>query len=64
MRAIYDIINSAIKESWDVSEAVVLQPPLSQKEMQCAEQVAKDLDLLVEKVSSIVASMTFSLNVI
>ena len=37
-----------------MSEAVVLQPPLSQKEMQCAEQVAKDLDLLVEKVSSVI----------
>ena len=40
----------AMKETWSEAE-VVLQPPLSQKEMNCAEQVAKELDLLTEKVS-------------
>lgn len=42
---------SAMKETWDEAE-FVLQPPLSQKEIQCAEQVARDLELLVEKVST------------
>ena len=39
-----------MKETWSEAE-VVLQPPLSQKEMNCAEQVAKELDLLTEKVN-------------
>ena len=43
-------IFSAMKETWGEAE-FVLQPPLSQKEIHCAEQVARDLDLLVEKVS-------------
>ena len=43
---------SAMKETWDEAE-FVLQPPLSQKEIQCAEQVARELELLVEKVSQL-----------
>ena len=43
-------ICSAMKETWNEAE-FVLQPPLSQKEIQCAEQVARELELLVEKVS-------------
>ena len=45
-------IFSAMKETWGEAE-FVLQPPLSQKEIHCAEQVARDLELLVEKVSHI-----------
>ena len=45
-------IFSAMKETWGEAE-FVLQPPLSQKEIHCAEQVARDLDLLVEKVSHV-----------
>ena len=41
----------AMKETWSESQ-VVLQPPLSQKELRCAEEVAKELDLLTEKVGS------------
>ena len=42
-------VSRAIKETFSEAE-VVLQPPLSQKEMDCAEQVAMELDLLIEKV--------------
>ena len=42
-------IYSAMKDNWNEAE-FVLQPPLAQKEIQCAEQVAKELELLVEKV--------------
>ena len=45
-------IFSAMKETWGEAE-FVLQPPLSQKEIHCAEQVARDLELLVEKVSHV-----------
>ena len=41
-----------MKETWEEAE-FVLQPPLSQREIQCAEQVARELELLVEKVSHI-----------
>lgn len=45
-------IFSVMKETWGEAE-FVLQPPLSQKEIHCAEQVARDLELLVEKVRHI-----------
>ena len=49
----------AMKETFSEAE-VVLQPPLSQKEMDCAEQVAMELDLLTEKVSKNVGRVSWS----
>ena len=50
MHYYYIYICSAMKETWGEAE-FVLQPPLSQKEILCAEEVARELELLVEKVS-------------
>lgn len=47
-----------MKETWEEAE-FVLQPPLSQKELQCAEQVARELELLVEKVNHLMQLLIY-----
>ena len=53
--SLFVLFFSAMKETWDEAE-FVLQPPLSKREIQCAEEVARGLDLLVEKVSHLFAN--------
>ena len=54
MYGAFTIPHSAMKDSWSMTE-VVLPSSLSRKEKQCAEEVARDLDLLTEKVGNLLS---------